>query len=229
MKKILKRLGKTFYHTQGDVHTQYGVIKEGDLTGNRAVSNTGKEFIVFDAKFVDSLKKIKRGAATMHLKDIGTIENIGVSIYNSYQLDYILSNLNVDIVQLPVSILDQRLINKGYLSILKDRGIEVHARSVFLQGLLLMNNSDVPGYFKPISNKLNQFNDECEKLLLKPLDLALSFVYSLKDVDKIVIGVESLHQLKQIVSAINNKVDTCKYEFLSINDSKYVNPSKWKY
>jgi aryl-alcohol dehydrogenase-like predicted oxidoreductase len=163
------------------------------------------------------------------LKDIGTIENIGVSIYNSYQLDYILSNLNVDIVQLPVSILDQRLINKGYLSILKDRGIEVHARSVFLQGLLLMNNSDVPGYFKPISNKLNQFNDECEKLLLKPLDLALSFVYSLKDVDKIVIGVESLHQLKQIVSAINNKVDTCKYEFLSINDSKYVNPSKWKY
>jgi len=73
MKKILKRLDKTFYYTEGDVHTQYGVIKEDTLTGNRAVSNTGKEFIVFDAKFVDALKKIKRGAATMHLKDIGFI------------------------------------------------------------------------------------------------------------------------------------------------------------
>tara|TARA_Y100000310_G_C20649336_1_gene798495 strand:+ start:532 stop:1233 length:702 start_codon:yes stop_codon:yes gene_type:complete len=73
MKKILKRLGKTFYHFEGDVHTQYGVIKEGDLVGNRVKSNTGKEFIMFDAKFVDSLKKIKRAAAVMHLKDIGII------------------------------------------------------------------------------------------------------------------------------------------------------------
>ena len=61
-----------------------------------------------------------------------------------------------------------------------------------------------------------------------PFDIWINHI-DRKDVDKIVIGVESLHQLKQIVSAINNKVDTCKYEFLSINDSKYVNPSKWKY
>jgi len=73
-KKILQRENKKFYWSEGDLHTNFGVIKEKDIkTKSKVLSNTKKEFSVYDAKFPDNLKKIKRGPQIMTSKDIGRI------------------------------------------------------------------------------------------------------------------------------------------------------------
>jgi len=73
-KKILQRENKKFYWSEGDLHTNFGVIKEKDIkTKSKVLSNTKKEFSVYDAKFPDNLKKIKRAPQIMTPKDIGRI------------------------------------------------------------------------------------------------------------------------------------------------------------
>lgn len=75
IKKVLLRLGKKYYWIEGDLHTNYGVVKEKDLEESKGVvkSHEGKEFIVFDANFYDQFEKIKRGPAIMISKDIGMV------------------------------------------------------------------------------------------------------------------------------------------------------------
>ncbi len=161
-------------------------------------------------------------------KESGIIDKVGVSVYNCSQIDRIIDNFDIDIMQLPVSIIDQRLVHSGHLSILKKHNIEIHARSVFLQGLLLMSKSEQPDYFNPMQDKLDQFRLACNELSLKPLDLSLSFVQNLHEVDKIVVGVESLNQFKQIIKATKNKINSANYHYLSVQESKFVNPSEWE-
>lgn len=82
IRKILLRQGKIYYWTEGDLHTNYGVVKEENIKNckNIVKSHTGKEFLVFDANFIDQFEKIKRGPAVMTKKDIGIIlSNTGIS------------------------------------------------------------------------------------------------------------------------------------------------------
>ena len=91
------------------------------------------------------------------LKSMGVVKKIGVSLYNSEQIDIVLSKFNIDLVQLPINIFDQQLLIGGWLDKLKDYDVEIHARSAFLQGLLLMTNDLVPPYFFPIKKNLEAF------------------------------------------------------------------------
>ncbi|MEM4266846.1 MAG: hypothetical protein QW404_02215 [Candidatus Nanoarchaeia archaeon] len=81
IKKVLIRNEKRYYWSQGDLHTQDGVIKEGDIEREKGKvrSHHGKEFLIFDANFMDEIRKIKRGPAIMTKKDIGyIIANSGI-------------------------------------------------------------------------------------------------------------------------------------------------------
>ena len=81
------------------------------------------------------------------LKRQGLVKKIGVSVYNSQQIDYVLDNFSIDLIQLPINILDQRLINDESLVKLKKHNVEIHARSALLQGLLLMSINTIPYWF----------------------------------------------------------------------------------
>lgn len=70
-------------------------------------------------------------AALTDLKQQGLVAKIGVSVYNAEQIDQVLDRFAIDLVQLPISVLDQRLLRSGHLRKLKSAGVEVHARSVF--------------------------------------------------------------------------------------------------
>ena len=92
---------------------------------------------------------LKSGAEKLYdhlqeLKQAEKIEKIGVSVYDYSQLQSILDNFDIDLVQLPFNILDRRMIDSGMLSTLRSSNTEVHARSVFLQGLLLMSEQNRP-------------------------------------------------------------------------------------
>jgi len=126
------------------------------------------------------------------LREIGMVKKIGVSVYNSKQIAAILGKFNIDLIQLPINILDQRLVSGGQLTRLKNHGVEIHARSVFLQGLLLMSPNNIPSWFDPVRGVLESFHKEAKKRNMSVLQLALSFVQSIDEIDKVIVGVNTL-------------------------------------
>ena len=162
------------------------------------------------------------------LKSIGMIQKIGVSLYDGKQVDRLLDNYPIDLVQLPINILDQRLIKGGQLVKLKKYNVEIHARSAFLQGLLLMSLNNTPPWFNPVREVLESFHKEAKKRNMTVLQLALSFVQSIDEIDKVIVGVNTLKQLKEVVNAASIRVNTTELSCMSIDDPVFVNPGNWK-
>ena len=162
------------------------------------------------------------------LKSIGAVKKIGVSLYNSEQIDIVLSKFNIDLVQLPINIFDQQLLIGGWLDKLKDFDVEIHARSAFLQGLLLMTNDLVPPYFFPIKKNLEAFYKSAKELSLSQLELALGYVMGVSEIDQVVVGVNTVEQLKEIIKATQVQINPMEFSDISINDPAFTNPSLWK-
>ncbi len=158
----------------------------------------------------------------------GKTAKIGVSVYDRETLDAILENHVLDIVQLPLNILDQRLLGDGYLSKLKAANIEIHVRSVFLQGLLLMEPESLPSYFSGIRThmcRLQEFMSDCG---LQPIEAAIGFVSSIDEVDSVVCGVNTFSQLKEVVKFSETTVPVESFKRFSITDENILDPSQWR-
>jgi aryl-alcohol dehydrogenase-like predicted oxidoreductase len=166
-------------------------------------------------------------AAMVKLKEKGSVENIGVSVYDGEQAAAVLKIFKPDIVQLPVSILDQRMLWNGQLERLKKEGIEIHIRSVFLQGLLLMPLSQIPAYFAPIRPLLARWHAAAQAQGMTQVQAALSFVRDIPYVDTVLVGVENLAQFRSCLEdfSIDASFDASN---LACNDPLFVNPARWR-
>ncbi len=162
----------------------------------------------------------------LDLKQQKFINKIGVSVYDPSELHTLLDNFDIDIVQAPFNIFDHRLVTSGWLNSLSSMGIEVHVRSVFLQGLLLMNSEQRPDKFKLWEKNWQLYERWLKKYKLTALQACLGFVTAYSEINKIIIGVDSLKHLKEIISAYNTKIDTESIDFNS-EDINLLNPSKW--
>jgi len=166
-------------------------------------------------------------AAIVELKNEGFVKKIGISVYDSKQLDSVLKLLTPDLIQLPLNIFDQRMLESGHLELLKNRGVEIHVRSVFLQGLLLMQVSDVPKYFQPIYPLLTRWHDAARDQGFTLHQAAIGFVKNLPYVDTVLVGLDSLLQFHSCVNSfsIDKQFDASG---LACNDPAFVNPSLWQ-
>jgi len=162
--------------------------------------------------------------ALRRLKQDGLVERIGFSIYEGRQVDSLLELFVPDIVQVPINILDQRLLAGGQLARLKSAGVEVHARSVFLQGLLLMPSEAVPAYFEPIKPLLSEWRARAGGQTVT--QAALAFVRDLDEIDTLVVGVESLAQFEAIANdmAQGQAFDASG---LACGSVEFINPALW--
>ena len=164
-----------------------------------------------------------------NLKENGLVSKIGVSIYNPSELDSLEDGgFELDIVQAPFNILDRRLEESGWLRKLKLSGVEIHIRSVFLQGLLLLDKNNRNQYFSKWVNHFIEYDRWIKQTDQTSLSACLNFVNSYSDIDKIVVGVETTAQLKEIVSSINNNYKIPVPDNLKINDATLINPSNWR-
>lgn len=166
--------------------------------------------------------------AMEELRSEGRVTKIGVSVYNGEQIDRILERFTVDLIQLPLNALDQRLIAGGQLVRLKQKGVEIHARSAFLQGLLLMEQDLWPAYFAPYYPLLRRFHDRAAGLALTPLQAALGFVQSVPEVDYVVCGVNTLAQWRELVDAADGRIDIHQFDGVRCDDPSLVDPSQWR-
>lgn len=160
------------------------------------------------------------------VKSLGQCYQIGVSVYDSLQINKVLDLFTPDIIQIPFSVFDQRLLLDGTLSRLKELGVEIHARSIFLQGLLLMEVDRIPSYFNPWMSKLLAWNQICTDLRVPSHLVALDYAISNMYIDQVIVGVESLSQLLDL-SLVEPGVDVSLFDDLSLSDPEILNPSLW--
>jgi len=161
--------------------------------------------------------------------DLKSVRKIGYSLYNVDQLNTLLSlGLTPDIVQIPYSILDRKFENS--LEELNNMGVEIHVRSVFLQGLYFMNPNALPTNLEPLKNSLIALNQICEKYQKSIASIALNFAYSNPFIHQCVIGVESKSQLSENINLIENwnGIEIWnEVRNIEVVDEKLLNPINW--
>ncbi len=160
-------------------------------------------------------------------KDEGLIESIGYSIYSPNELNDIYKSYPPDIVQTPYNILDRRICSSGWMDKLYSDGVEIHVRSVFLQGLLLMEYATRPPKFDEWSSLWQRWENWLDNSNVTKLQGALQFAMSNQKVTKIVVGVDSVIQLKGIIEAAESRVISEFPSELSCDSQRLINPGNW--
>ena len=164
--------------------------------------------------------------ALQELKQQGFINKIGYSIYNPDELDNHYINFHPDIVQAPYNVVDNRLETSGWLQRMSEDSVEIHARSVFLQGLLLMSQEQRPAYFRKWDQLWDKWHRWLEIEKTTALEAALWFALKDKRITTMVIGVNSAEQLKEIIDVSKKNIGLNLVDFSS-SDIKLINPSEW--
>ena len=166
--------------------------------------------------------------ALAQAKQRGLTAHIGVSVYDAEQLALIESRFAPEIVQLPLNALDRRLIDSGLLARLKTAGTEIHGRSIFLQGLLLMQPQDMPDYFAPVRGPIDGLQQSWRAQGLSALAGCLAFVLRQPEVDAAIVGVNSVAELDEIVAAVTEaEPSAVDAGALAQIDAAYLDPSRW--
>ena len=154
------------------------------------------------------------------------ISKIGVSIYGPTDLETISSRYSIEVVQAPLNILDNRIERSGWLEKLSEHEIEVHTRSLFLQGLLISRQLQKTPLFQPWYRTLQEWNNLSDATGKSDLANCVAHVKSFDQVSQIVVGVDSATQLREVLDAFSSpahRVDGLDFE----EDEVLINPSKW--
>ncbi|GAB0109629.1 aldo/keto reductase [Pseudoalteromonas distincta] len=167
------------------------------------------------------------------LKDTGIIKRIGVSVYTPEQLSLLSDMYNLDIVQAPLNWLDQRFIQPEVTNLLINKNIKLHARSIFLQGLLLQPEIQKRTYFSKFVHLFSKYNAIIKELECDYLTFALAIVVQkAPHIERAVIGCCSKKQLTQLIQcyadAKNLKLPPDDIlNSLATSELTLINPSLW--
>jgi len=165
----------------------------------------------------------------LSLRDRELVRRLGISIYSAEDLEGINPHL-LDLVQLPLSLYDQRLITDGTINSLRAKGVAIHVRSIFLQGLLLTPASSWPTW---VNEQIRRHHYMLEKLAkhlsCSLMDLCLSFAAQQADVEAIVLGVCSAFELEKIISTWDavSVLEDINWHFWALRDKNILDPRAW--
>jgi aryl-alcohol dehydrogenase-like predicted oxidoreductase len=162
------------------------------------------------------------------LKMKGLFTKLGVSVYHPSQAETLLKMGGIDVLQLPLNLLDQRFIANNLLTRMKLQKIDIHARSIFLQGVLLQNPQTLPRFFQPFETTLCQLQNRLAKINLTPTQASIGFVNNIEEVDKMVIGFCNPEQLEASVVALSKKCDTSSLFSQKLMDERLILPYLWQ-
>ncbi len=176
---------------------------------------------IFNKKGYEIIKSL------VDLKKKGLIKKIGFSVYRPIELNKLIKIFKPDLVQIPINIADRRFQCKGFLNKLKESGIEIHARSIFLQGLLTLEASERPNFFYPWKKELEKWDEYILQNNFNRIKVCLDFVNSIKEIDKFIVGFNSASQFDEIIKNYREKQIKKFFIFDNLN-TKFLMPTKWK-
>lgn len=163
--------------------------------------------------------------ALQRLKSEGVFRKIGISAYVADDPAALAARFKPDVIQLPFSLLDQRLLADGTLARLADMDVEIHARSLFLQGLLLMQT--VPEKLAAAAPRLKVIKSKITAAGSTPLAAALGFVLARPEITVGLVGVTSVIELEEILSAAQRPLPDLDWPALALHDERILTPSLW--
>ncbi len=208
----------------------YRIMRENlENTLSRLGTDYLDSYLLHSARYVFSDEII---STLNRMKQDGLVKRVGVSVYEPEEAKKCIERPNVDFMQLPYSIFDQRMEKAGVFEAAKSDSIQIHSRSAFIQGLILMEEDEVPPFLakaKPIVRKISLL---CERHGLSRISLAMNYVKQQRRISHLVFGVDNLAQLKEDINIFKEDIsrdiieDIAK-EFTDI-EADVVMPSLWK-
>lgn len=185
-----------------------------------------------DTLLVHSVEDLKGSAskrlvaALQELQEEGLTSNLGVSIYDPKDLLVAQESMPIDVVELPLNVFDQRFLRNGTIASLAANNIEVHARSVFLQGLLLMAPRDVPRSLQGAVPALEEFHAQRSEAGLSAIEGAIGLMAEASGLESVIVGVNSSEELIECLTAAaaSNQFD---YSCSAIDDPTIIDPRRW--
>ena len=167
----------------------------------------------------------------LDIKNKGYISKAGFSLYYPQEVDYLISQeIPFDIIQVPYSIFDQRF--SRVFDLLKERGIEIHARSVFLQGLIFKPLSELEIEFAQLVAPLESLHNLSREHQIPFASFFLNFVLASKYVDTVILGIDSILQLQENISSLayftQIRMHMNSLFSLAEQDENIILPTHWK-
>lgn len=157
------------------------------------------------------------------LKQEGLVEKIGFSIYMPDELELLLrNNVPFDLLQVPYSVLDRKF--EPYFPMLKERGVEIHVRSTFLQGLFFMNREALPEKLQPLKPYLQQLDAYAQTMKMSVAEVALNHNLQNPSIDGVLIGVDNQSQLMTNLRSLREEHIDCK---IDVKEKDLLNPVNW--
>jgi len=164
----------------------------------------------------------------LKLKKKKLIKKIGISVYSVNETKKILKKFDIDVIQAPVNILENKFIDKKFISLKKKKKCVLIARSIFLKGLLLKNPLKLNKYFKKWENLLTKLNKNLKNKNISTKNWTINFINSNKNFKHFIIGVSKVSQLNEIVAILKKrKKIPNKANNLNIVSQKLINPKYW--
>jgi aryl-alcohol dehydrogenase-like predicted oxidoreductase len=161
------------------------------------------------------------------LRDEGLFGGVGISAYVADDPLALARAYRPAAMQVPTSILDQRLVQSGALAGMKELGVEVHARSLFLQGLLFLEEDKLPEKLKTASPHLSALRRRLKEAGASPLEAALAFALQRPEIDIGVVGVTSAQELDEILKAAEKPAASLDWAACALDDPLVLTPSLW--
>lgn len=180
--------------------------------------------MLHNAEVLKSSQAYEIATQLAELKALGLVKKIGMSLYFPEQTK-LFEIIEPDIIQIPLNVLDQRFLQNGLLTQMKEQGIEIHVRSAFLQGLLLMSPESRSHYFSTF-RELSTFDNFVDSVPHSRLEICLNFLKSIDEIDQIVVGCCSVSELAQIHTAWHTIISTSYHQLACTNNSLII-PSNW--
>ena len=211
-----------------------------------------KNFIKMRKHILDSLKNLNQNVISIcllhepievsnedwmiknliRLKNEGLVKKIGISAYHPSEVEDFLNVSELDVIQIPINIFDNRLIVNGLLEELAKNNNLIFGRSIFLQGLITMDSKDTPNFLKIASPYIEEFEKLSEDFGLSKTEIAFSYVRDIQQIFSMVIGVDNTKQLSNNIELLDAPVlpenlrETILTKFANMPE-KMINPSLW--
>lgn len=178
---------------------------------------------VWDDAIIDTLNR---------MKSEGYVRNVGVSVYEPEEAKKCIERSNIDFMQLPYSIFDQRMSHAGVFEKAEEDTIQIHSRSAFIQGLILMQEDEVPEFLKAARPIVRRIDVLCNRYEISRISLAMNYVKLQNRISHLVFGVDNIQQLRENIEVFKqdlpeDMVRDIAVEFANI-EANIVMPSLWK-
>jgi aryl-alcohol dehydrogenase-like predicted oxidoreductase len=161
------------------------------------------------------------------LRDEGLFDQVGVCAYASDDPAGVARRFKPDLLQAPASLLDQRLLLDGSLMAVREMGIEVHLRSIFLNGLLFLPPDRVPAQLRGAAGRLSRARRMIAEGRSDPLQAALGFALSRPEADAVIVGASSAAELAAVIAAASSPPPDLDWDEMAIDDPIALDPDRW--